>query len=231
MSRKARILVVEDEESMLAGLEYALISEGYEVSTATDGEQGLAAIRGQELDLVLLDVMMPKLNGFEVLERTREEGRQLPVILLTAKGQELDKVRGLDLGADDYVVKPFALSELLARIRARLRRSEGRDRVLESLELGPCCVDFKALEVRWRGAREDEKLSVRELEMLRLLARERGQVVSRNRFLDEVWGHDHFPTTRTVDQHVAKLRKKIELDPADPKFLLTVFGRGYRLEI
>jgi len=224
-----RILVVEDEEAMAAGLEYALRREGYEVLLERDGEGALARLREAAPDLVLLDVMLPRRSGFDVLAAVRREGRAVPVILLTAKGQEVDKVHGFDLGADDYVVKPFGLAELLARVRARLkrRRAEAED-VPDAFALGPAMVDLRALLVR-RGARS-EALSLREADMLRLLWRERGRPVTRQRFLDEVWGRDRFPTTRTVDQHVARLRQKIEPDPARPRHLLTVFGVGYRLE-
>ncbi len=226
---RAKILLVEDEEALRSGLRYALDQEGYAVAEAADGERALQRLRAEPPDLVLLDIMMPCRSGFEVLEKARAEGFAMPVILLTARGQEADKVRGLDLGADDYLVKPFGLSELLARVRARLRRAEESPPAApERFALGPVRVDLAALEVRRDGARFP--LSVREADMLRLLLRERGKVVSRNRFLHEVWGHDGCPSTRTVDQHVAKLRKKLEADPAAPRWLRTVFGAGYRLE-
>lgn len=222
-----KILIVEDEESMAAGLEYALQREGYEVELARDGAAALETLRRAAPDLVLLDVMLPKRSGFDVLSTLRREGRELPVILLTAKGQELDKVRGLDLGADDYVTKPYALAELLARIRARIRRRSSDD-VPDTFPVGPNVVDLRAMCVqRTEGATE---LSVREVEMLKLLWRERGRPVSRERFLDEVWGANGFPTTRTVDQHVARLRPKLEPDAGKPRHLLTVHGVGYKLE-
>ncbi len=227
MTHKQTILVVEDEASMLAGLEYALAKEGYEVHSAVDGDGAIAAVRKAPPDLILLDVMLPKRSGFDVLRVLRDEGRSVPVILLTAKGQEIDKVHGFDLGADDYVTKPFSLAELLARIRARLR---GRaSDVPEVFELGPARIDLKRMRVE-RG-REVHELSLREIDMLKLLWRERGRPVSRERFLTEVWGHERFPTTRTVDQHMVKLRQKVESDPAAPRHLLTAFGVGYRLEI
>ena len=227
MTKKRTILVVEDESSMLAGLEYALAQEGYEVRSATDGDAALASIAKSPPDLVLLDVMLPRRSGFDVLKRLRDDGRRLPVILLTARGQELDKVHGLDLGADDYVTKPFGLAELLARIRARLR--EHVEDVPERFELGSARVDLK----RMRVEKDDEahELSLREVAMLELLWRERGRPVSRERFLTEVWGHERFPTTRTVDQHMVKLRQKVESDAARPRHLLTAFGVGYRLEL
>jgi DNA-binding response OmpR family regulator len=223
------VLVVEDEDTMIAGLDYALKREGYEVSLARDGESALAMLRARATDLVLLDVMLPRRSGFDVLAALRREGRGVPVILLTAKGQEVDKVKGFDLGADDYVTKPFSLAELLARIRARLRRrASDADDVPDTIALGTALVDLQGMRVR-RG-RASEELSLREADMLRLLWRERGRPVSRERFLEEVWGKDRFPTTRTVDQHVAKLRRKVEEDAARPKHVLTVFGVGYRLE-
>ena len=227
MTRKEKILVVEDEASMQAGLEYALLKEGFEVSLASDGDMALRLARQSAPDLLLLDVMLPRRSGFDVLRALRAEGRDVPVILLTAKGQELDKVHGLDLGADDYVTKPFSLAELLARIRARLRHRAAD--VPDSFELGPARIELKRMRVE-RGAQSHE-LSLREVDMLKLLWRERGQPVSRERFLTDVWGHERFPTTRTVDQHMLKLRQKVEVDPAEPKHLLTAFGVGYRLEV
>jgi DNA-binding response OmpR family regulator len=229
MSAAQSILVVEDEDTMIAGLDYALKREGYDVSLAKDGESALAMLRTGAPDLVLLDIMLPRRSGFDVLAALRREGRGVPVILLTAKGQEVDKVKGFDLGADDYVTKPFSLAELLARIRARLRRrASDSDDVPGTITLGTALVDLQGMRVR-RG-RASEELSLREADMLRLLWRERGRPVSRERFLEEVWGKDRFPTTRTVDQHVAKLRRKVEEDAARPKHVLTVFGVGYRLE-
>lgn len=232
MSDDAHILLVEDEESLMLGLEYALVREGYRVTVARDGEAGLSAARSDRPQLLVLDLMLPKRTGFEVLELLRAEGHDYPVILLTALGQEVDKVRGLDLGADDYVVKPFGLSELLARVRARLRRASAAPaptQTLSGFALGERRVDLSALRVT-QPSGASEELSVREADMLRLLFRERGKPVSRTQFLDEVWGMDRFPTTRTVDQHVAKLRKKIEPDPKHPVYLVTVHGLGYRLE-
>lgn len=214
---------------MAAGLEYALGREGYEVQLARDGEEALESLRQAAPDLVLLDVMLPRRSGLDVLRSLRREGRELPVILLTARGQDLDVVRGLDLGADDYVTKPYSLSELLARIRARLRGVAGRaEDVPDSFPLGTAMVDLRAMRVQ-RGARSED-LTVREVELLKLLWRERGRPVSRERFLDEVWGLDGFPTTRTVDQHVARLRRKLEADPRRPRHVLTVHGVGYKLE-
>jgi DNA-binding response OmpR family regulator len=229
---KPRILLVEDEEAMIAGLEYALGKEGFEVVIARDGEAAIAAARegAKRPDLVLLDLMLPKRSGFEVLQAIRSGGLAVPVIVLTAKEQEADKVRGFDLGADDYVTKPFGLAELLARIRARLRSRPGADApaVPDRLTLGATTVDLKALTATRGGITEE--LSVREADMLRLLWKNAGATVPRRRFLQEVWGHEHAPVTRTVDQHVVKLRQKIEADPSNPRHIVTVVGIGYRLE-
>lgn len=230
MTQKVRILLVEDEEALVAGLSYSLEREGYDVLIARDGAEALDVLQQGAPDLVLLDVMLPKRSGFDVLSTLRREGRTLPVILLTAKGQEADKVKGLDLGADDYVTKPFALAELMARIRAGLRRhAMDVEDVPDGFELGPVRIDLRAMQAIHTDGPAHE-LSVREVDMLSLLWRERGRPVSRERFLDEIWGSSRFPTTRTVDQHVAKLRQKVERDPANPQFLRTAFGVGYRLE-
>jgi DNA-binding response OmpR family regulator len=228
VTRRPRILLVEDEEAMIAGLEYALEKSGFEPSVARDGDAAAASLDRGGFDLVLLDLMLPKRSGFDVLKGLRARDADTPVILLTAKGQEADKVRGFDLGADDYVTKPFGLAELLARIKARLRSRTGHEAVPEVIVLGEATIDLKKLSVT-RGA-SAEVLSLREADMLRLLFRNRGETVPRRRFLQEVWGHDRAPATRTVDQHVAKLRQKVEADPASPRHILTVFGVGYRLE-
>jgi two-component system alkaline phosphatase synthesis response regulator PhoP len=228
--RKQRLLVVEDEEAMIAGLEYALSREGYEVQIARDGASALEALARSAPDLVLLDVMLPRRSGYDVLATLRRDGRAVPVILLTAKSQEIDKVQGFDLGADDYVTKPFSLAELLARIRARLRRRASEaETVPDELSLGSARIDLRAMRVERAGRAEE--LSLREIDMLKLLWRERGRPVSRERFLEEVWGHERFPSTRTVDQHMVKLRQKVEADPSNPRHLLTAFGVGYRLEV
>jgi DNA-binding response OmpR family regulator len=230
MNTQRHILLVEDEESLVTGLVYALEREGYAVEVARDGAAALERLRASAPDLVLLDVMLPRRSGLDVLATLRREGRNLPVILLTAKGEEGDKLKGFDLGADDYVTKPFSLAELLARVRVRLReRSSQLDAVPNTLAIGPARVDLSALRVEVDG--RTSELSLREADMLRLLWRERGKPVKRERFLDEVWRHDGFPTTRTVDQHMVKLRQKVERDPAEPKHLLTAFGIGYRLEV
>lgn len=229
MTNQRRILLVEDEDTLVTGLVYALEREGYVVEVERDGAAALARLRTSAPDLVLLDVMLPKKNGLEVLAALRREGRHVPVILLTAKGTEGDKLKGFDLGADDYVTKPFSLAELLARVRVRLRERSGSfDGVPNTFAIGPANIDLGSLRVDVDG--RVSELSLKEADMLRLLWRERGKPVKREQFLDEVWKHDGFPTTRTVDQHMVKLRQKVERDPAQPKHLLTAFGIGYRLE-
>lgn len=228
MATKQRILVVEDEEALVVGLQYALGREGYEVVVARDGAEALRCLQTAAADLVLLDVMLPKQSGFEVLARLRRDGRTVPVVMLTSKSEEIDKIQGLDLGADDYVTKPFSLGELLARVRAQLRRKAAQDDEPDELAIGPAAIDLRAMRATLDG--RVEELSLREVDMLKLLWRERGRPVSRERFLEVVWGHERFPTTRTVDQHMVKLRQKVERDPAQPRHLLTAFGIGYRLE-
>ena len=229
VTNQRRILLVEDEDTLVTGLVYALEREGYTVEVERDGAAALARLRTSAPDLVLLDVMLPKKSGLDVLAALRREGRKVPVILLTAKGEEGDKLKGFDLGADDYVTKPFSLAELLARVRVRLRERAGAlEDVPNTFTIGPAKVDLAALRVDVDG--RVSELSLKEADMLRLLWRERGKPVKREQFLDEVWKHDGFPTTRTVDQHMVKLRQKVERDPAQPKHLLTAFGIGYRLE-
>lgn len=235
MKTKPCILVVEDEEAMRTGLEYALRREGYSTVIVSDGDAALHALRAADgtrgndvFSLVLLDVMIPKTSGFDVLKAIRAAHRLVPVILLTAKSQEADKVRGFDLGADDYVTKPFGLAELLARIRTRIAAATRADVVPDMLTFSDTVVDLRELTVSRN--KEKHELSVKEADMLRLLWRSAGESVSRQRFLTEVWQHEKAPTTRTVDQHIVRLRQKIEADPAKPRHLITVFGIGYRLE-
>ena len=226
----SRILVIEDELAMRTVLADLLTAEGYRVLTADQGEQGLAQARKQKPDLILLDVMMPKLDGFAVVTALRESGVEVPVLMLTAKGLTSDRVAGLDAGADDYLVKPFTREELLARVRALLRRAAQRTaKAPRMLRLGSVEIDLTRLEAR--SGRRELSLSARDYNLLRLLAEHLGEPVSREQFLDVVWGVNAFPTTRTVDVHVAALRAKIEPDPAHPRFLKTVHGVGYRLVI
>jgi DNA-binding response OmpR family regulator len=221
------ILVVEDDPAILLGLEDLLAGEGYAVSSARDGWQALELYRREKPDLVLLDIMLPEISGYEVCRRIRKEDAETPILMLTAKGQEADKVAGLELGADDYIVKPFGVSELLARIRATLRRCRcGAAGSGQPLAFAEVLIDPRKLE----GSRDGVSfsLSVRELALLRFFAGRPGEVLDRFTILEEVWGLRYRGTTRTLDQHVAKLRKKIERDPAHPQHILTVHGVGYR---
>ena len=212
----SRILLIEDDPGMAKGLRYNLEAEGYEVVLAADGEAGLKEARAGGFDLLLLDVMLPKRSGFEVLKRLRADGNETPVIVLTARGAERDRTPGLKLGADDYVVKPFSLGELLARIAARLRRS--RPGVV---------VDFKALTVT-RGTRT-ARVTPTEAQILRFLLGREGEAVPREEMLKELWGVQHAAETRTLDNHVARLRRKLEADPKNPTAVQTVPGVGYRV--
>ena len=223
-----RILVIEDDAAILRGLVDNLRYEGYEVDSATTAEDGFERLEQVPPELIVLDVMLPGMNGFEMCRRLRKAGIDVPILMLTAKGSELDRVMGLDLGADDYVVKPFSILELLARVRALLRRT-GDDDLPDSLTLGDLRVDFK----RYVAVKADLTLRMtrKEFGLLRYLAGRSGEAVTRDEILDHVWDDDSYPTTRTVDNHVAMLRAKIEDDPANPARLLTVHGIGYRLVV
>jgi DNA-binding response OmpR family regulator len=221
-----KVLIVEDDAAMSTALKDGFTYEGYEVALARDGEAGLKAAREAAPDVVVLDVMLPKLSGLDVCKRLRSEGSGVPIIMLTARGQEIDKVLGLKLGADDYVTKPFGLMELMARVEALLRRSSGGSSHAEVYGFGDVVVDFKKAELKKRG--NPVEVTARELKLLEYFIAHRGEVVPRERLLDQVWEYDTVPLTRTVDMHVAKLRKKIENDPADPKFIVTVHRMGYK---
>ncbi|MBI4820009.1 MAG: response regulator transcription factor [Deltaproteobacteria bacterium] len=223
-----RILIVEDDESILAGLEMNLVVEGYRVLVARDGRHGIATFENERPDLVLLDIMLPGLNGFEILERIRAKDQTVPVLMLSAKDSEPDKVEGLGLGADDYVTKPFALKELLARINAALRRPRLRVSATETIRFGEVAVDTHAQKVRRNGI--EVPLTAKEYDLLVCLARSNGRVLSRDQILTAVWGHAYEGTERTVDNFVARLRDKLELDPTAPKHIQTVRGVGYRFE-
>lgn len=228
----ARILVIEDEKLLRMALVDALEHEGYETLEAGDGEQGLSLALSEGPDLVLLDLMLPLRDGFSVLRGLREDRLSAPVIILSARGEEWDRVQGFEFGADDYVIKPFSTAELLARVRAALTRAAGSAPGLGDspgrVRVGEATVDFASYCVERAGRRHG--LSRRELDLLRYFLDRPGEVLSRRRILDDVWGRDAFPTTRTIDTHVLKLRKKLEPDPASPRHLLTVHGVGYRFE-
>ena len=223
----SRILIIEDERPMRLALQDCLEAEGHRVLVAADGEAGLERALKEKPDLVLLDIMMPRLDGFAVCAALRRVQFAAPVLMLTAKGQVNDRVTGLDSGADDYLVKPFSTDELLARVRALLRRFGRQERAVNELRLGAARIDF-IQQKAWRGATEIH-LTAKEFAMLRLMAEAPGEVFSRERFLDAVWGYGAFPSTRTVDNHMASLRAKLEADPANPVWLQTVHGAGYRL--
>jgi DNA-binding response OmpR family regulator len=224
-----RILIIEDEAPMRTGLADVLAGEGYRPLTAADGESGLQRALDEKPDLILLDIMMPKLDGFAVCAELRRLGHTMPVLMLTAKGQVEDRVTGLDAGADDYLVKPFSTEELLARVRALLRRTKRLGHSPTKLKLGEVEIDL-ARQTAARG-RKPVHLTAKEFAMLRLLAETPGEPVSRERFLDVVWGYAAFPTTRTVDNHIASLRSKIEKTPESPRWLKTVHGVGYKLDL
>lgn len=220
----SRLLIIEDELPMRTALADVLTGEGYRVLTAEDGEAGLRCALDEQPDLILLDLMMPRLDGYALCAELRRLKRTMPVLMLTAKGQLEDRVKGLDLGADDYLVKPFSTEELLARVRALLRRVNRPSQSVGSLTLGDAQIDF-ARQQAWRG-KKPLHLTAKEFATLRLLAESNGEAVSRERFLDVVWGYAAFPTTRTVDTHIASLRSK--LGPGG-RAIETVHGVGYRL--
>jgi DNA-binding response OmpR family regulator len=222
----ARILVVEDEIDVRQGLEDLLRAKGYEVLTAATGPEGLTKAASARPDLVVLDVMLPGLSGFDVLRTLRAEGHLVPVLMLTAKGAEMDRVLGFELGVDDYVTKPFSILELLGRVQALLRRARPAAPTSAPLAFGDLEVDFDRLELRRAGQRLE--VPERAVEVLGVLARADGRVVSRDQLLDEVWGRDQVVNTRTIDNLVVKLRQAIEHNPDAPRHLLTVHGRGYR---
>lgn len=229
MNAASRILVVEDELPMRTALFDCLSSQGYRVLTAADGEAGLEKAIKEKPDLVLLDVMMPRLDGFALCAELRRICSHAPVLMLTAKGRVEDRVRGLDCGADDYLVKPFSREELLARVRALLRRTAGQLRPQHQLAFGKIRIDF-VQQRAWRSGKEVH-LTAKEFAMLQLMSAAVGEAISRERFLDAVWGYTAFPTTRTVDKHIVSLRNKLEETPEAPRWITTVFGIGYRLEV
>jgi two-component system alkaline phosphatase synthesis response regulator PhoP len=221
-----RILIVEDEPGIAVGLRDNFEYDGYEVVLAADGETGMRRALNDRPDLVVLDVMLPKLSGLDVCKNLRAKGFQAPILMLTARRQEMDKVIGLELGADDYVTKPFSIRELLARAKAHLRRSSNERMDITAYAFGDMSLDFKRYEARKGGQLLD--FSPREFAILKYFIQHQGETVTRDQLLDEVWGYDQFPLTRTVDNHIAKLRQKIEDCPADPRYIVTVHRVGYR---
>jgi DNA-binding response OmpR family regulator len=223
------VLVIEDDPAILHGLQEALRLEGHDVLSAPDGDAGYRAARDKKPDLVILDLMLPKMGGFEICRKLRVEKFTAPILMLTARGDEADRVHGLDLGADDYVTKPFSVRELLARVRAHLRRAEKPDALPDELRFDDVVVDFRRCEAQKGGAMVE--LTRKEFGVLRLLAAKAGEVVSRDDLLNGVWGYDSYPNTRTVDVHIASLRSKFEETASEPRRLITVHGMGYKLVI
>jgi two-component system, OmpR family, alkaline phosphatase synthesis response regulator PhoP len=221
-----RLLLVEDEPGLVLTLSDRLVREGYSVDTSADGESGLERAAGEAFDLVILDVMLPRLNGLDVLRELRRRGVETPVIMLTARAQVVDKVVGLKLGADDYVTKPFEMVELLARIEAKLRRAPVAPHPAHGYQFDEVRVDFRRAEVTKAGAALE--LSAREFQLLKYFIEHRGATLTREELLNEVWGYNAMPATRTVDVHVAWLRQKIEPNPRHPQFILTIHGMGYK---
>jgi DNA-binding response OmpR family regulator len=222
-----RILIIEDEKKLLRSLEDFFQTQGYEVATATTGGEGMKQTRERMPDLIILDIMLPDVSGLDVCRRLKDEMPSLRILVLSAKGEEVDKVVGLEVGADDYITKPFGVRELLARVRALLRRGEVNQAEISRYSIGEATVDLRSYQILRAG----KKMSLTSLEtkILGYLITHRDKVVTRDQLLDEIWGFDVYPTTRTVDNLILKLRKKIEPDPRKPKYLLSVYGAGYKL--
>ena len=218
------IAVIEDDPAISRGLRDNLEYESYHVVCASDGESGYRLIQENHPDLVILDLMLPKLSGYELCRRLRTEGVSTPILMLTARAEEVDRVLGLDLGGDDYVTKPFSIPELLARVRALLRRTKTKESPPEELRFGDVVVDFRRYEAS--KANKAVSLTRKEFGLLRLFASRPGEVLTRDELLNEVWGYESYPTTRTVDNHIASLRSKLERNPSEPRHLLTVHGVG-----
>ena len=221
-----KILIVEDEPAMVAGLRDNFEFEGYQVLSAPDGVSGLERALKESPDLVILDVMMPRMSGLDVCKQLKQKRPSIPIIMLTARGQEVDKVVGLELGADDYVTKPFSIRELLARVKAVLRRAQPHLKERERYSFGDIEVDVRKCQVSRQGRALE--FSSKEFDLLKYFLCHSGEAISRDRLLEEVWGYDKFPTTRTVDAHIVRLRQKLEPKPEDPHFFLTVHGVGYK---
>ncbi len=224
---KEKILIIEDQEDLVKGLILNLEDEGYEVDYALDGKEGLGKALKEKPDLILLDIMLPGMNGLEICKELRQNKMDIPIVMLTAKGDEIDKVIGLEIGADDYISKPFSIRELLARVKAHLRReNRGGESVAEVIQLESLKIDFGQFKIIRKG--KEIGLTSLEVDVLRYLIGHDGKVVSRDDLLDKIWGYEKYPTTRTIDNHILKLRKKIEIDPNHPRHILTVYGGGYR---
>jgi DNA-binding response OmpR family regulator len=224
---KEKILIIEDEEDLVKGLKLNLVDEGFEVDWASDGVEGLRKALEERPHLIILDIMLPKMNGLDICRELRQKNISIPIIMLTAKGEEIDKVLGLEIGADDYMTKPFSIRELLARIKAHLRREKREKKTVpEVYRFGDVEIDFTHFKVK----RKDKELDLTslEIEILKYFVAHREEVVTREALLDKIWGYERYPTTRTIDNHILKLRKKIEGDPSHPEYILSVYGEGYR---
>lgn len=221
-----KILIIEDDKSILTGIKDNLEIEGYKIISEMDGEKGFQTALKQKPDLILLDVMLPSKNGFDVCRELRQTNFNTPIIMLTAKAEEADKVLGLELGADDYVTKPFSIRELLARIKAILRRRNNIEKQFTEFTFGDIKLNFKTMDAEKSGMRIE--LSLKEFEIMKYFIEHENEVITRNKLLDEVWGYEVFPTTRTVDNYILMLRKKIENNPTLPKHLITIHSAGYK---
>lgn len=224
-----KVLIVEDDQAMAVALRDGFEYEGYTVQVARDGADGLKVASEKDLDLIVLDVMLPRMSGLDVCKNLRSAGKSTPIIMLTARGQEIDKVLGLKIGADDYVTKPFSFMELMARVEAIMRRTHRQADISDDFHFGDFQVSFKKFEVTRDG--EPVEMSPREFNILKYFIEHRGEVVTRDQLLDAVWGYGSFPLTRTVDMHIAKLRHKIEDVPGDPKHIITVHRVGYKFVV
>lgn len=226
MEKRKHILVIEDDLNILMGLKDNLKAEGYEVSTSMNGSEGLKMAIKNQYDLLVLDIMLPGINGFEICKKVKLDKSSLPIVMLTARGSEMDKIAGLDYGADDYITKPFSLSELLARIRSVIRRAYPIVIQLENYSFGRVKINFKKMEATVNDV--GIKLTRKEFDILEYLIKHEGEVVHRHDLLNEVWGYDKIPTTRTVDNFILDIRKKIEKEPSNPLFIKTISGVGYK---
>lgn len=222
------ILIIEDDISILRGLKDNLSFEGYQVLTSADGKEGLQMAMNHQIDMLLLDIMLPGTNGYEICRRLKKEKPELPIIMITARGTELDKITGLDFGADDYITKPFSIPELLARVRAVFRRTIKSSKDIETYSFGNVSLDFKKFKAS--VDKKEIKLSSREFAILRYLIEHEGEVIHRHELLDKVWGYDVTPSTRTVDNYMLDLRKKLEEDPTNPQHIISIRGAGYKFE-
>lgn len=221
-----KILIIEDDPAILKGLESSLTSEGYNVTGAADGEKGYLLAKSDSYNLIILDIMLPYKNGLDICKDLRSQGNSIPIIMLTSRKEEIDKVLGLEIGADDYLTKPFSVRELNARIKALLRRASGSQKEINSYKFDSISVDFKKQEVLKNN--KILNLTVREFNLLKFFIEHESEIVTRNQLLDEVWGYEAFPTTRTVDNYILTLRKKVEDNPSNPKHILTIHTAGYK---